>query len=188
MNTDKNVLEIKRIEIQKDIVTHEHIVMRHFRVAMYLFLGMIFSCQHDKHDVVDNFETDHLSAVWDDRKFLPGALEIQSEIVRGGKGAAKITLRPGDQIPQEKGTILERAELTESEKFWSSEDVLYAYEFSIFLPLDFPFDSTRLVIAQWKQECTIDSCTPDNPLIAIRYVADRLYITHLGPDLKVLRR
>lgn len=186
MSTDKNVLEKKRIEIQKDIIGNANIVMRHFRIAMHLFLGMIFSCQPDRHNVADSFDADRLSDVWDDRKFLPGALEIQSEIVRGGKGAAKITLRPGDQIPQEKGTILERAELTESQKLWSLEDVLYAYEFSIFLPLDFPFDSTRLVIAQWKQECPVESCTPDNPLIAIRYVADRLYITHLGPDLKIL--
>lgn len=148
--------------------------------------ALIFSCQDKSNGIYDGFDEESLTDMWDNRKFLPGALEMQSDIVRFGKRAAKLTLKPGDQIPQERGTILERAELTESDRIWSLEDSLYAYSFSIFLPLDFPVDSTRLVIAQWKQECPFDSCIPDNPLIAIRYVADRLFITHMGPELKVL--
>jgi len=161
--------------------------MRYLWLANLFLLVLICSCQTDKSEkLYDGFEHPSLSKVWDDRKFLPGALEIQKAIVRSGERAAKITLRPGDQIPQEKGTILERAELTEAEEYWSLEDSLYSYTFSIFLPDDFPVDSARLVIAQWKQECQVESCVPDNPLIAVRYVAGRLFITHLGPELEVL--
>lgn len=161
--------------------------MRCLWLANFFLLVLIFSCQSDKSEkLYDGFDQPSLSKAWDNRKFLPGALEMQKAIVRSGERAAKITLRPGDQIPQEKGTILERAEVTEAEEYWSLEDALYSYTFSIFLPSDFPVDSTRLVIAQWKQECPVESCMPDNPLIAVRYVAGRLFITHLGPELEVL--
>jgi hypothetical protein len=64
--------------------------------------------------VYDGFEKPALSAYWQTKKFLPGAVQIQSSVVRAGKSAARITLRSGDQIPQERGSELERAELRES--------------------------------------------------------------------------
>lgn len=147
-----------------------------------------FSCSSSEGSgsVTDNFDGAELSDVWVKKKFLPGAVEMQTENVRHGLRAAKITLRPGDQIEQEKGTLLERAEISEAPEYWSVEDSLYSYTFSIYLPKDFPIDSTRLVIAQWKQECAVESCTPDNPILAVRYVANTVSITLKGPEMKVI--
>ncbi len=128
--------------------------------------------------IYDGFESGSLAPVWDSRKFLPGAVAFQSAVTRAGNGAARITLREGDQIPEERGSIVERAELVESRELWSPEHSRHSYAFSLFLPEDFPVVSTRLVIAQWKQACPIENCTPDNPTIAIRYVSGQLYVTH----------
>jgi hypothetical protein len=147
------------------------------------------ACDGRSQAIYDGFESDSLAPVWDSRKFLPGAVEFQSAVTRAGKGAARITLREGDQIAEERGSLLERAELVESKELWVAEHTRHSYAFSLFLPEDFPVVSTRLVIAQWKQECPIDSCTPDNPTIAIRYVSGQLYITHkVGEQDRVLYR
>jgi hypothetical protein len=56
------------------------------------------------------------------------------------------------------------------------------------LPGDFSIVPTRLVIAQWKQKCPHDSiCSDDSPVMAIRYVSGRLYITsQTGADEKII--
>jgi hypothetical protein len=128
-------------------------------------------------DIYDGFESKRLSAIWSDWRFLPGALEIQSEVVKHGKSACKITLRPGDQMDDEKGTILERAELAEFRDLVSHEDIYYSYSFSIFLPRDFPIVSSRLVIAQWKQYSESENFSVNNPVIALRYKSGKLRIT-----------
>ena len=135
----------------------------------------------------DGFESNKLRDIWRSDKFLPGALEIQSDIVKTGESAVKITLNPGDQIDEEKGTNLERAEIMEARKYMSVEDSVYLYEFSLFLPNDFPLVPTRLVIAQWKQNCKSGNCNPDNPVIALRYVSGELNITlQTSPEKIVL--
>ena len=140
------------------------------------------SCQPNQDiNVHDGFETVSLKKIWETKKIIPGSLEIQSSIVRSGKNAAKLTLRAGDQIEKEKGTILERTELLEKKKLWSLEGLYYSYSFSLFIPPDFPIVKNRLVIAQWKQYCPIDSCEPDNPVIAIRYNNGEMLITQKGP-------
>jgi hypothetical protein len=126
--------------------------------------------------VTDGFEGSELSDHWQTVKFLPGAIRLQSSVVRAGNSAARITLRPGDQIPQEEGTEYERAELRESASLWSVEDAACEYSFSVFLPPDFPITSTRLVIAQWKQRCPFETCTPGNPVLAIRVQSGELLI------------
>jgi Polysaccharide lyase len=122
-------------------------------------------------DISDGFESPKLGVSWSAEKSLPGAVEIQSNIVRAGKSAILITLHPGDQLEDEKGTILERAEVMEARELMSLEDADYAYSFSLFLPPDFPIVPTRLVIAQWKQYCPSGRCDPDNPVLALRYQA-----------------
>ena len=42
-------------------------------------------------DVYDGFETSNLSKVWDTDRFVPGAVQMQTNIFRAGHGAAKIT-------------------------------------------------------------------------------------------------
>jgi len=146
------------------------------------------ACRHNA-VIYDGFEAPGLGRHWETKKFLPGAVQIQSSVVRAGKRAAGITLRPGDKIPQEKGSELERAELLESRRLWSAEDSAYEYSFSAFVPQDFPIVPTRLVIAQWKQHCPVDECTPDSPVIAIRFVGGELSITHRsGSEEQILYR
>jgi hypothetical protein len=128
-------------------------------------------------DVHDDFESDTLSKIWTGDKLLPGALNFQSECVRSGKMAAKISVHKGDQIEEEKGTVLERGELKESKKLFTPENISYSYSFSFFLPPDFPQVPTRLVIAQWKQDCKSGNCDPDNPVIAVRYKSGQFFVT-----------
>ena len=144
----------------------------------------ISSCTSNKLSALqDDFESDSLSKIWTAEKFIPGAFEIQSEQVRSGKKAAKLTLHQGDQIEEEIGTNLERAELREPKKIMSAEHKDYSYSFSLLLPTDFPIVPTRLVIAQWKQNCQEGNCDPNNPVLALRYGSGELRITlQTGPE------
>ena len=162
--------------------------MKNIKLILFFCTLFHFSCKSIQGiNIYDGFETPSIKKIWDTNKFIPGAVEIQSSIVRAGNSAAKITLHEGNQIHQEKGTILERAELSEKRKLWSIEDSSYSYSFSIFVPLDFPIVQNRLVLAQWKQRCPIENCYPDNPVIAIRYIAGELLITHkIGQEQNVL--
>ena len=142
-------------------------------------------------NVYDGFETGTLSNIWRRTKFVPGAVEIQSKIVRSGKSAAKITVHQGDlaELGGQESLPSERAELMEQPNLWAIEDVTYAYSFSMFIPQDFPIVPTRLVIAQWKQRCPQERCDPGNPVIAVRYIAGELLVTHkVGPEKTVLYR
>jgi hypothetical protein len=128
-------------------------------------------------DVYDGFETPRLSTVWETSRFERGALEMQTNTVRSGSGAAKITLRARDKF--ESGTNgkkdSERAELLETSKFTAQENIPYEYSFSLFIPTDFPIVPTRLVIAQWKQFCPHGGhCDDDSPVLALRYESGRL--------------
>jgi hypothetical protein len=137
--------------------------------------------------IQDDFESDSLQSIWTKEKFIPGALEIQSIHVRSGEKAAKLTLHQGDQIDKEKGSNLERAELREPKSLMAKEDGNYSYSFSLFLPSDFPIVPTRLVIAQWKQNCQSGNCDPNNPVIALRYESGVFRITlQVGPEKTTL--
>jgi hypothetical protein len=141
-------------------------------------------------DVYDGFETTSLSKVWDTSRFVPGAVEMQTNIFRAGRGAAKITLHAKEKfeagINGNKNS--ERAELMEARKLTSKENVAYEHSFSMFIPTNFPIVPVRLVIAQWKQNCPDGgNCSDDSPVVAIRYVAGVLKITHqIGPHQTTL--
>jgi hypothetical protein len=139
---------------------------------------MQIACNPDRlSNVNDGFDSDSLSKIWTSDKFLPGSLNFQTKYVRSGSKAAMLTLQPGDQIEEEKGTILERAELKESKKLYAIENSIYEYSFSILLPPDFPIVPSRLVIAQWKQDCPSGDCDPGSPVIALRFVSGKFYVT-----------
>ena len=153
----------------------------------YCLLTSLGGQSHQPIDVYDGFESPALGKLWSAERSLPGAVEIQSEVVRSGKRAAAITLHPGDQLEDEKGTVLERAELMEARELTSVEGSAYSYAFSLFLPRDFPVVPTRLIIAQWKQYCPSGKCGKDNPVLALRYQAGELRVTlHAGPKTKTL--
>ena len=151
-------------------------------------ISILTSCHPVKMALIqDDFESDSLQSIWSKEKFIPGALEIQSVHVRSGEKAAKLTLHHGDQIDKEIGTNLERAELREPKSLMAKEDDNYSYSFSLFLPADFPIVPTRLVIAQWKQNCQSGNCDPNNPVIALRYESGVFRITlQVGPEKTTL--
>ena len=132
-------------------------------------------------DVYDGFETSRLGKIWDTDRFEPGAVTLQSEIVRAGHGAAKVVVRSRDKfepgVDGDKDS--ERAELMETSQLLSREDKPYQYSFSIFIPSGFPVVSTRLIIAQWKQLCGgPPPCSNDGPVAAVRYSSGVLQVTH----------
>jgi hypothetical protein len=134
--------------------------------------------------IYDGFEGKGLSEIWCLEKLAGGAVELQSEIVRAGHGAAKITIRQGDRFekadPSGRDNDTERDELLERKDLYSREGLKYYYSFSIFIPRDFPVVPTRLVLAQWKQQETeLKGTVPvvNNPLIAVRYSGGELTFT-----------
>jgi hypothetical protein len=140
-------------------------------------------------DVYDGFESTRLSEIWDTIGFVPGAVTMQSEIVRAGNGAVKIVLHPHDQF--EAGingdADSERAELKEAQRFWSRENATYEQSFSMFIPTGFPIVTSRLVIAQWRQACPNGGkCENDLPLLCIRYASGILRINQVAPIRKHL--
>ena len=132
-------------------------------------------------NVYDGFEGPTLSKIWDTSRCAPGALEIETNIVRAGHGALKVTVHSGDRF--EAGINgkhdSERDELGEgSKKLVSRENAAYEYSFSDFIPTNFPIVPTRLVIAQWKQYCPEKgNCSDNSPVVALRYVSGKLFIT-----------
>jgi hypothetical protein len=171
----------------RQVITMISIKLRYL-VVISILMFLTVNCQSNKNTkIYDGFETSNISKVWSKDKLLFKSFEIQSKIVRNGNKAIKITLNQGDQLEEEKGTELERAELMEFYKFVSKEDSSYSYSFSMFLPNDFPIIQTRLVIAQWKQYCeNKDKCGNNSPVIAIRYIGGELIINVMQGLKKVI--
>lgn len=156
--------------------------MRHILKWSFLLVLSLFTqaCSQREINVKDDFEAPGLSKIWSTDRMTAHSFEIQSVIFRKGHHAAKITLRSGDvsEAGNAKSLPTERDELQEKESLFSAEGVEYEYRFSMFIPEKFPIVKTRLVIAQWKQVCPGGICSDDSPIIAIRYVAGKLFITH----------
>jgi hypothetical protein len=123
--------------------------------------------------IYDNFEGDGLNPIWKTTKFEKGRIEFQSEVVRKGKRAICITINEGDKLEEN----TERDELLLNKKLGSLEGEEFSYEFSMFIPEDFPIVPTRLVIAQWKQDEGENDAKINNPVLAIRYSSGKLHIT-----------
>ena len=125
----------------------------------------------------DGFEAPLSNRLWRIDKLAPEALTLQSERVRAGRQAAKITIRAGDPSPTVSADHTERDELQEHNKFNAREGEAYAYAFSLLIPEDFPIVSTRLVLAQWKHREGKAKPLVGTPGIARRYVDGELSIT-----------
>lgn len=147
------------------------------KTILLFFSVTLISCSTEKVITSDSFEQDSLSKIWTSDKFIEGGFLIQAEKTRSGKNAAMLQVKQGDQIEEEKGTHFERAELKESKKLMSAEYENYSYKFSLMIPEGFPETDTRLVVAQWKQNCRSGNCDPDNPVIAVRFESGELFIT-----------
>jgi hypothetical protein len=152
----------------------------YFIIAFIITLILIKICFHQFNlNVYDGFETLRLNRIWTYERLERSSFEIQSDIVRSGKNAAKITLKYGDKVELNEGKDkdTERDELMESRRLYAIEDIKYDYQFSMFLPDSFPILPVRLVIAQWRQDCPYCSCKHFSPILALRYVSGRLFIT-----------
>jgi len=151
-----------------------------FISLLALFLtANICQCQISAYD---GFESLKLSNIWSIERMVPRSLEIQTNIVKQGKRAVKITLKTNDtfEAGNAKSAPTERDELLQTSYYSPHEGLKYEYQFSMFLPEDFPIVNRRLVIAQWKQYCDGGDtalCSDDSPVLSIRYVAGELYIT-----------
>ena len=156
---------------------HINSIYINLKTIVLLFSIFFFSCSTEKVITADSFEKDSLSQIWTSDKFVEGGFLIQPEKTRSGERAAMLQVKQGDQIEEEKGTHFERAELKESKKLMSAEYKNYSYKFSLMIPEGFPETGTRLVVAQWKQNCRSGNCDPDNPVIAVRFESGELFIT-----------
>ena len=147
--------------------------------VIIILLAVLSFCRSQV-DVYDGFETTKLSNIWSKDRMVKESLKMQQNIVRKGHSAAMITLKSGDifepGIGKSKDT--ERDELCEADRLFSVEGNTYEYQFSLFLPNNFLLVPVRLVIAQWKQYCNgVSLCDDDSPVMAIRYVSGKLFIT-----------
>jgi hypothetical protein len=151
------------------------------RIFWFIILTSIIGikCDRSKINVYDDFEKQKLSKIWTSDRMERHSFKNQSQFVRKGKHAAKITLIKGDVVEEatNKDKASERDELMEDHALFSIEGNKYEYQFSMFLPDSFPILPMRLVIAQWKQYCAFCACSEYSPIIAIRYVSGNLFIT-----------
>lgn len=144
-------------------------------------LSLALCTQGQTAAIVDGFDGPQLSNLWETSRFAPSAVTLQSNIVRNGHGAVKITLHAGDMFEAGRNgeADSERDELLEARRFVSREDVPYEFSWSMYLPADFPIVPVRLVVAQWKQFCDGEAkpCSDDSPVLAVRYSSGILRIT-----------
>jgi len=139
--------------------------------------------------VDDGFESEGLSRLrWSRYRFAPGAVVSEDRVVRAGRRALAITVHSGDRFEQgvDGSASTERAELMEAWWLFARTGRTYSYSFSLYFPEDFPQTSERLVVAQWKQVCLRSKCTPDRPIVAIRYESGRLQVTRQNQEEKVV--
>jgi hypothetical protein len=125
-----------------------------FKCKILILIVFLIPCVNYLHaqiNVYDDFDTSALTKVWSTTRMESKSFEIQSKVVRKGKGAAKITLKAGDIVGQgndPKDLPNERDEIMEVGSLESIEGIKYEYQFSMFLPDSFPIVPVRLVIAQ----------------------------------------
>jgi hypothetical protein len=100
-----------------------HSVLCFLPLAAGGILWLIWIMRKPVH-IQDGFEAPDLSSVWISAAMIPESFSIQKEIVRGGRSAAKIALKPGDvhEDASWKGDANERDEIWEAPKFWSRMD------------------------------------------------------------------
>jgi hypothetical protein len=131
--------------------------------------------------VYDGFEAPVLSDFWITNLLVPGSYVIESEIVRAGRRALRLTLRPGDNFMSGSNGDAdnERDELMESPRVITREGLPYEFSWSMYLPSDFPIVPVRLVVAQWWEYCPEENkqCFNNSPVLAVRYVGGLLTVT-----------
>ncbi len=147
--------------------------------AVFIFAAAIIARRTIPLHVHDDFETSSLGWRWTKLRLVPGSTQLERQIVRSGRQAIAITVHDGDryEAASNSGAATERDELMENWPLFSRTGHTYVYSFSLYLPDDLPSTAQRLVIAQWRQLCEARRCTPDYPIIAIRFQQGLLEVT-----------
>ena len=164
------------------------LLLRALMVVVLFALLLLLALRVIPIHVYDGFESPHLSRLrWSRGRLEPGAVASENTVVRSGRGALAITVRPGDrpEAASQGGAATERDEIMEPWWLFSRTGRTYVYSFSLYLPKEFPQTSERLVIAQWRQLC-LRPCAPDNPILALRYEMGRLQVTRNDEHGKTL--
>jgi len=132
-------------------------------------------------NVYDGFETSTLSRIWMTVALAPESVSTQSDIVRAGHSALRITLHSHDVFNAglQGDSDSERDELVEAYPFTTRGGIPYESSWSMYLPADFPIVPVRLVVAQWLEYCRTSSlpCFNNSPVLAVRYINGVLLIT-----------
>lgn len=163
-------------------------------------------------DVYDGFEAGAISSLWDATTLsMPGAITLESTIVRAGHGAVRVEVHSRDhfRLGKDGDPDTERDEIREAVGLESREGTPYEYSWSMYLPPDFPIVPVRLVVAQWKQNCLSPAafvahiqqiageqaartaqlgrvpCDNNSPPLAIRYIGGVLLVTRSLGDTKI---
>ena len=129
----------------------------------------------------DDFESPDLLSIWQTRNLPENAIRHVNAPVRNGEGAIEIRVLPGYRAAVGgDGQLTERAEIRESPEVRLNMGTESWYAFSFFLPADFPFVDTRLVIASWKQSFK-ETWKDRSPMVSLRYMNGRMRI-HVERD------
>jgi hypothetical protein len=182
-----------------------------FAIAVFILAASIQSQTVAPMNVYDDFESPTLSNLWDTSLSVPGAITLESTIVRAGQGAVRVEVHSHDRFGQGKDgdPDTERDEIREAHGLDAHENTPYEYSWSMYLPPDFPIVPVRLVVAQWKQTCLSHAayvvhveqvagdqaaqiaqsgrvpCDNDSPPLAIRYIGGVLMVTRSLGDTKI---
>ena len=128
-------------------------------------------------DMADGFEAPGLNDdLWSRNVLIDGAATVQGQVVRSGRQALALTVRPED-VPLGDGK--ERAELGENPRYYRPFGTEVWYGFSWHVPEPVPDDGNRIVIGQWQN---VDG---GRPFLAQRFRNGDFYITVFdatGPD------
>lgn len=104
-----------------------------------------------------------------------GTHRFQSEVVRTGKGAVDLSVRP--QCPGDNELCSERAEVWEKPEILVryGDPVWYAFSMKMAEPI--PAERHRYVMAQWKREIDPGAMGDYSPLLALRLMEGKLAVT-----------
>jgi hypothetical protein len=114
-----------------------------------------------------------------------GTVEFQDDVVRSGKAALRLSVRP--ICPEGAEDCSERAEVWEKTELWAPYDRGMWYRFSVKLD-PVPRDNHRYVIAQWKREILPDAKGDFSPFLALRLRRGKLIATVEANLVSVSRR
>src|SRR5262245_21982438 len=106
------------------------------RILFGLIFGLAARAVAGPGSISDGFEEPSLNPMWRTDKLAARAFELQSEIVRSGKRAIRITIQEGDPSPEVAVNGTERDELQEPNQARAREGDEVEYRFSLFIPRD----------------------------------------------------